>query len=53
MVEKIRTDPEVGKPLSYDLAGKRSLRISSFRIIYEYKDGKVILKTFDNRDKVY
>jgi len=36
-IEKIMGDPLSGKPLSYELAGKRSLRISHFRIIYAYE----------------
>jgi len=32
-IEKIMGDPFSGKPLRYELVGKRSLRVSPFRII--------------------
>jgi len=53
LIEKIKNNPDIGKPLSYDLTGIRSLRIPPFRILYELKGEKIILRTFEHRDKVY
>ena len=35
IIEKIIDDPDVGKPLRYELAGLRSVRVPPFRILYE------------------
>ncbi len=53
IVEKIIENPDVGKPLQYELAGMRSVRIPPFRILYEYTDDHLILHTFEHRDSVY
>lgn len=53
MVEKIIENPYVGKPLQYELAGMRSVRVPPFRILYEYFDDHLILHTFEHRDSVY
>lgn len=53
IVEKIIENPDVGKPLQYELAGMRSVRIPPFRILYEYTDDHLTLHTFEHRDSVY
>ncbi len=53
MVKKIRDNPEVGKPLRYDLFGFRSIQISPFRIIYEFREDLIILHKFEHRKGVY
>ncbi|MGV8109357.1 type II toxin-antitoxin system RelE family toxin [Methanospirillum sp.] len=53
IVEKIIENPNVGKPLQYELAGMRSVRIPPFQILYEYTDDHLILHAFDHRDSVY
>ncbi|MEI6842317.1 MAG: type II toxin-antitoxin system RelE/ParE family toxin, partial [Methanomicrobiales archaeon] len=35
IVQKIIDNPEVGKPLRYELEGLRSVRVPPFRILYE------------------
>lgn len=50
MVKKIKDNPEVGKPLGYDLFGLRSIQIPPFRILYELKIFKYIGK-FNLDDK--
>ena len=50
MVKKIKDNPEVGKPLRYDLFGLRSTKIPPFRILYELKIFKYIGK-FNLDDK--
>jgi mRNA-degrading endonuclease RelE of RelBE toxin-antitoxin system len=44
-----------GKPLKYDYAGLRSLRIPPFRIIYEFneKEKTIILHKFEHRERAY
>ena len=38
MVKKIKKgNPEVGKPLRYDLSGLRSIKIPPFRLLYEIR----------------
>jgi len=53
LIQRIIDNPEVGKPLSYDLVGLRSLRVTPFRIIYEYKNNMITLIKFEHREKVY
>jgi len=53
MVDKMIADPQCGRPLRYDLQGKRSLRLPPFRIIYEVDGDRLILHAFENRDAVY
>ena len=35
-IEKIRDDPEIGKPMKYSRKGTRELYISPFRLAYLY-----------------
>jgi len=35
-IEKIREDPEIGKPMKYSRKGTRELYISPFRLAYLY-----------------
>ena len=49
-VQKIKDNPEVGKPLGYNLFGFRSTKIPPFRILYELKIFKYIGK-FNLDDK--
>jgi len=53
IIEKIRKNPEIGKPLRYELSGLRSIRFSSFRIIYKIEGERVILLKFGHRKRVY
>ena len=39
-IEKIKTNPEVGKPMRYCRRGTRELYISPFRLSYEYSKDK-------------
>ncbi len=54
-IEKIIDEPLSGKPLRYELAGKRSLRISHFRVIYAYKKntGTITLHSVGHRKNIY
>ncbi len=53
IVQKIIDDPEIGKPLKYDLFTLRSIKIPPFRVIYEFKSDLIILHKFEHRKKVY
>jgi len=53
IVQKIIDNPEVGKPLRYELDGLRSVRVPPFRIIYELTGDCLIFHTFEHRDSVY
>jgi mRNA interferase RelE/StbE len=47
-------DPYFGKALLDELAGLRSLKVSSFRVIYRIKDPKKIeLVTIGPRERIY
>jgi mRNA interferase RelE/StbE len=50
----ILSDPDLGKALMEELAGLRSLRVSSFRIIYRIKDPEQIeLVAIGPRGRIY
>ncbi len=53
IVERIIDNPDIGKPLRYELAGLRSVRLPPFRILYELSGDCLIFHTFEHRDTVY
>lgn len=53
LIRRIGENPDVGKPLRYELEGLRSLKIPPFRILYESKSNSIILHKFEHRKKVY
>ena len=52
-IDKIISDPEIGKPLRYDLKGERTVYIKPFRIIYSYFDNSIYFLRFQHRKEVY
>jgi len=53
-LKMILSDPHVGKALTDELAGLRSLRVSSFRIIYRIKvPGQIELVAIGPRGRIY
>lgn len=53
-LKMILSDPYLGKALIGELAGLRSFRVSSFRIIYRTKDPKQIeLIAIGPRERIY
>jgi len=52
-VQKIKDNPDVGKPLRYNLFGLRSIQIPPFRILYEFRKDLIILHKFEHRRGVY
>jgi len=53
IIKKIKDNPEVGKPLRYDLFGLRSIKIPPFRILYEIRKDLIILHKFEHRKGAY
>lgn len=53
LIQKIIDNPEIGKPLKYELFSLRSVRIPPFRILYELNGDITILHKFEHRKKVY
>ena len=53
-LKMILSDPYSGKALKNDLAGLRSIRVSSFRIIYRIKDPEQLeLVAIGPRERIY
>ena len=52
-IKKILENPEIGKPLKYDLLGERSVYIKPFRLIYAVNGGTLFLLRFRHRKEVY
>lgn len=52
-IKKIIENPEIGKPLTHDLKGERSVHIKPFRLIYTFENDKLILLRFEHRKEVY
>jgi mRNA interferase RelE/StbE len=53
-LKMILSDPQVGKALMDELAGLRSLRVSSFRIVYRIRDPERIeLVAIGPRARIY
>jgi len=46
-IEKIKTNPEAGKPMRYERKGTRELYIKPFRLSYEYLKDKNIIYILD------
>jgi len=52
-IEKIIKNPEVGKPLRFELKGERTVYIKPYRLIYSVIGDKLYLLRFEHRKKVY
>jgi mRNA interferase RelE/StbE len=54
-IESLAVDPEKAKPLSYELAGLRSLRTSDYRVIYRIRGGEllIIVVAVGHRREIY
>jgi mRNA interferase RelE/StbE len=52
-IARLMANPLCGKPLRYELQGKRSIRVPPFRILYEIQGERLILLAFENRSSVY
>ncbi len=52
-IEKIIKDPEIGKPLRYNLKGERTVYVKPFRIIYSFFNNTLYFLRFEHRKEVY
>jgi mRNA interferase RelE/StbE len=52
-IDKILENPNIGKPLTHDLKGERSVHIKPFRLIYVCENDKITLLRFEHRKEVY
>jgi len=52
-IDKVADDPEVGKPLRYNLKGEWSIYVRPYRLIYKVEGDKLILLRFEHRKEVY
>lgn len=52
-IEKLRENPEIGKPMRYSRKGTRELYISHFRLSYAYikERNRIILLDFYHKDE--
>lgn len=53
IIKKIADNPDVGKPLKYELTGLISIRVSKSRLIYKIQDNAIVLCKFEHRKNVY
>ena len=54
-IDELRVNPRLGKELTQDLKGMRSVRLNAFRyrIVYELNPGKIIIHVIDHRNDAY
>ena len=52
-IEKIIENPEIGKPLRFDLKGERTVYIKPYRLIYAVENENVTFLRFMHRGDVY
>lgn len=52
-IRKIMEDPEIGKPLRYDLKGERTVYVKHYRIIYSFSHNIIYFLRFEHRGDVY
>jgi len=52
-IRKIAENPEIGKPLRYNMRGERCIYIKPFRLIYAIRGDELILLKFSHRKNVY
>jgi len=52
-ISKIVQNPNVGKPLRYNLKGERTIYVKPFRIIYSFSNNTIYFLRFEHRKDVY
>ena len=50
-ITKIKTNPEIGKPMRYCRKNTRELYISPFRLSYELKEGIIYILALYHKDQ--
>lgn len=53
LVEKIKIDPTIGKPLRFALKGERTVYLRPYRLIYAVNGNTLFLLRFEHRKDVY
>jgi len=46
-IEKVKTSPEIGKPMRFNRKGTREVYVGHFRLSYSYHNSKSILYLLD------
>lgn len=49
---KIIENPQIGKPLKYNLKGERTVYVKPFRIIYSFFNNTIYFLRFEHRKEV-
>jgi addiction module RelE/StbE family toxin len=52
-IQKIIQNPEIGKPLKYNLKGERTIYVRPYRIIYSFFENTLYFLRFEHRKEVY
>lgn len=52
-IKKIIQNPEIGKPLRYDLKGERTVYAKPYRIIYSFGQNTITFLRVEHRKSVY
>lgn len=50
-IEKIVTNPTVGKPLRFQLKGERTVYVKPYRLIYSWENETITFLRFEHREK--
>lgn len=52
-IYKISENPDIGKPLRYDMKGERTIYVKPYRLIYSIDGETILLLQFSRRKDVY
>jgi len=52
-IKKIIENPEIGKPLKYNLQGERTVYVKPFRVIYSFFNNTIYFLRFEHRGDFY
>ncbi len=52
-IQKIIQNPEIGKPLKYNLKSERTVYVRPYRIIYSFFENTLYFLRFEHRKEVY
>lgn len=52
-IEKIIQEPQIGKPLRYDLKGEKTVYVKPYRIIYSFDKNTITFLRVQHRKVVY
>jgi mRNA interferase RelE/StbE len=52
-IDQLIENPDIGKPLTNELKGCRSLHIGNYRVIYEIKEDQIYILSVGHRKNIY